>query len=272
MGTLLFLIIGGLLTLGIFCFLCSNTRMVSFDGVNGFARGYLDLFIWSVLIAAGIIAGVWYIFGGIFSFIGSVFNAIFGFIFSEKFIAVIGGVYVLYITFCRFPNMKKRKKELDKSDCFEKYVITFEPNEDGIKRQELWYFDKNRMVTNGKSIMVNAIRIKKPDSTKTDLEQFSYRTLLINESNDDKYDYEIGMYGPVDDDCVSMSGLSIKKLEGTKDNLGNMEQMEKIAGGKDKTDLVELYGFQLGENSFAYDLYYFINSDKMKQYIQKINK
>lgn len=270
MGMVLFLIVGAILTFGIFCFLCSNTRMISFDGVNGFARGYLDLFIWSVLIAAGIIAGVWYIFGGIFSFIGSVFSAIFGFI-GDNIFTIIIAPFVLYCLFGRSPNMKKRKRELDKSDCFEKYVITFKANEDGIKRQELWYFDKNRMVTNGESIMVNAIRITKPDSTKSDLEQFSYRTLLINESNDDKYDYEIGMYGPVKDDDVSMSGLSIKKLEGTKDNLGNMEQMEKIAGGKDKTDLVELYGFQLGENSFAYDLYCFIDSDEMKQYIQKIN-
>ena len=273
MGTVLFLIIGGLLTLGIFCFLCSNTRMVSFDGVNGFARGYLDLFIWSVLIAAGIIAGVWYIFGGIFSFIGSVFSAIFGFIFSEKFIAVIGGVYVLYITFCRFPNMKKRKKELDKSECFEKHVITFEANEDGIKRQELWYFDKNRFLSNGDSILANAVVITKPDSEKNDLEQFGYRTLLVGQKKEGgPKDYQIGVYGPKDDNLVSMSGLSIKKLECVKDNLGNIELLHKIAGDKDNVDLIDVIEFTIGDNTAGDNLYKFMMSDKMKSHMKELTE
>lgn len=273
MGTLLFLIIGAILTLGIFCFLCSNTRMVSFDGVNGFARGYLDLFIWSVLIAAGIIAGVWYIFGGIFSFIGSAFSAIFGFIFSEQFLTILSIPVCLYFLFGRSYNMKKRKRELEKSDCFEKHVITFKANEDGIKRQELWYFDKNRFLSNGDGILANAVVITKPDSEKSGLEQFGYRTLLVGQKKEGgPKDYQIGVYGPKDDNQVSMSGLSIKKLECVKDNLGNIELLHKIAGGKDNVDLIDVIEFTIGDNTAGDNLYKFMMSDKMKSHMKELTE
>lgn len=261
MGTLLFLIVGGLLTLGIFCFLCSNTRMVSFDGVNGFARGYLDLFIWSVLIAAGIMAGVWYIFGGIFSFL-------YDMIFSENTLALI--LFGSIILFCkgRGRNMKKRKRELDNSDCFLKNVITYAAGEDGKKAQDIWYVDKNRIFNTKEGLLVNAIKIRKNDSNSTDLEQFSYRTMIFSKKEDGgPNDYEVGMMGPEDDNNISMSGTTIKDFEDKEEKLDNISLLEKLCKGEDKVVQREIYDFSIGDNSGIEDLYQFITKDN-KKYIQ----
>lgn len=262
MGTVLFLIIGGLLTLGIFCFLCSNTRMVSFDGVNGFARGYLDLFIWSVLIAAGIIAGVWYIFGGIFSFIGSVFSSIFGFI-SDNIFTIIIAPFGLYFLFGRSPNMKNRKKELDKSKCFAKKVITFQKDENGVSKQNLWYIDTNRIVNTENGLLVNAICITKDNADSRSLNEFCYRSLLFDK--DENGNCGVGIAGPINDEDISMSAHKIKYYEDTKDNLSNIELMRKIAGkdenGKYKIGQKANILFKLNDKSEMDILYRFITGE-----------
>lgn len=263
MGTLLLLIIGAILTFGIFCFLCSNTRMVSFDGVNGFARGYLDLFIWSVLIAAGIIAGVWYIFGGIFSFIGSVFSAIFDFVFSEQFLGILSIPVCLYFLFGRSPNMKNRKKELDKSKCFAKKVITFQKDENGVSKQNLWYIDTNRIVNTENGLLVNAICITKDNADSRSLNEFCYRSLLFDK--DENGNCGVGIAGPINDEDISMSAHKIKYYEDTKDNLSNIELMRKIAGkdenGKYKIGQKANILFKLNDKSEMDILYRFITGE-----------
>lgn len=217
MGTLLFLIVGAIITFAIFFFINSHTKIVSFDGVNGYARGYLDNFIWSVILGAGITAFLFYVLEGVFNFLVSI-------IFNEVTLLVLAFAFIMYMMFNKGSKLKGIYDDLEKDpNRFRKFVVKYKETEDGKTPTDIYYVDMNKLFTtkeDPEAVSLQMAIVSKEDKfVKSKVTNVVYRYGIMAPSEDEEGVIDGEIYSPKDDTKTSLFNfMTIFKQDGWFDD------------------------------------------------------
>lgn len=238
-----------IISIVLFVALCKCTTMISFDGVEGLAKGYLSNLLWVLIISAGISAFILYAIEGVIGFFIDI-------LFNEMTWIVVGLIYCAYCLFSRSHQMKGIKKDLDKDKRFYKKCISLPKDENGKIPLDLYYIDSKRMIRKGNGLAISAVKVSLPENNTSTVNQIGYRVITFTEKEDNVVSY--GVLGPKDDNDINMS--TFRPKEDLKENETVIDTLFKLSKGKENIKTLEVGHFTKGdESNYMYLIYKYTN-------------